>query len=374
MRTFWLGLLLATLLAVQPAIAADMTFKPVANSTPKGPSEAAGAVIWNHGANSYYGVNDVTSSPPATFVNLLRNQGWDLFRLDRPSTAEELKRSVATLRGHAEDLKRQGYRKVVLAGQSAGAWISVIVAGQSDAVYAVIGNAPAYRGVNWEQKQRNGSELFDNLETIKHGRIMLSFFDNDPYDPGGRGVKTAEILTKAAVPHLVIDLPEGFTGHGAGNGDLFARRFGDCILAMAADGPVPQKGACENAAWGKKPSKDLDIPDSLRVAAPGGKDPAIERYFGKWYGVYPNGREFLFAIEAVNGTEVSGVYISGSMLEGSRGSRSDRKGQFGSDGLIFKTPGQPTLSYKLREDGKLDARWDAADGKGWLAAVMETLP
>ena len=49
---------------------------------------------------------------------------------------------------------------------------------------------------------------------------MISFFNDDPYDPGGRGAKADEILSRRAVPHLILDRPDELIGHGAGNSGL----------------------------------------------------------------------------------------------------------------------------------------------------------
>ncbi len=363
--------MLVSLLAAVPLHAEEMTFKPAYETPLKGPAAAAGAIIWSHGANSYYGVGDVTASAPATFVRSLRDAGWDIYRLNRPTITEELKRSSGTLRERAEELKRQGYRKVVLAGQSAGGWISIIVAGQTDVIHAVIADAPAYRGVNWGQKERNASELYDNLETVKRGRIMVSFFANDPYDPGGRGPKATEILQKSGVPHLVVDNPPGFSGHGAANGSAFARRFGACVLAMIGDGPVPTQRSCEAASKESGPSEAFKPPADLRIAEAQGAP--VDPFLGKWFGVYPNGREFMLVIEKITGERIDAAYIAGPFGK-TETATTRRQGHLAPNALMFDEPGKSKLVYSLRDDDDLDARWEASDGKSTLTAVMRRLP
>lgn len=86
-----------------------------------GPQAAQGAVIWNHGTTSYFAARDPSQNPIPVFVTLLRDAGWDIFRLDRPPQGEAPDVSSAALLSGIAGLKAQGYRKIVLAGQSAGA-------------------------------------------------------------------------------------------------------------------------------------------------------------------------------------------------------------------------------------------------------------
>jgi dienelactone hydrolase len=225
--------------------AAQFTLEPAYPQTPlKGPRAAAGAVIWSHGINFLYGTEGA-EAPVPVFVTALRDAGFDVFRLLRPRMAEEPRTSTAELVASVARLKQEGYGKIVLAGQSGGAWLSLMAAGRSGDIYAVIANAPAWYGTDHPTYLKNSYILLDYIEDIRHGRIMISYFKDDPYDPGGRGPKSEEILSRYQVPHLVIDQPDGFSGHSSGNRSLFLRRFGACVLAVAADGPMPTRQGCE---------------------------------------------------------------------------------------------------------------------------------
>lgn len=86
----------------------------------------------------------------------------------------------------------------------------------------MIALSPAHYGTDRPRSDLNATVLFDFLERLRSARTMVAFFANDPYDTGGRGVRAEEILTRLGLPHLVMDRPAGFGGHGAGEsvGDM----------------------------------------------------------------------------------------------------------------------------------------------------------
>ena len=365
-------LVLGALLLPRLAAAGDVTLEPAYPATPLNePAAATGAVIWNHGMNFLYGAEGA-EAPVPVFLTLLRDAGWDVFRLLRPRIGEEPRRSAAALAATAARLKQQGYRRIVLAGQSAGAWLSLMAAGESNDIHAVIADAPAYYGTDHPTYLKNGFVLFDHIDAIRRGRVMISYFADDPYDPGGRGSRSDALLAAHDVPHLVIDRPEGFSGHGSGNTGLFLRRFGACVLAVAGDGPMPTRAGCESD-WGRAPSAALPLPPDLVVAEPGG-GPA-DPFLGKWYGYYPDGRELLLAIERAAGSEVQALYAVGAgPYSGQSPAATSRTGRVAADALVFEEKGRSTLRFALHPDGRLDALWIAADGGSRLDATLHRLP
>jgi dienelactone hydrolase len=354
----------------------DFPFKPAYPATAlKGPQAAKGALIWNHGINSILG-REGAESPPPQFIGVFRDNGWDVFRLNRARMSEEPRSTADELLRRVHTLKQQGYAKVVLAGQSGGAWISLMAAGRSDEIHAVIANAPAYYGTSAGsvsmEFQKNAFVLYDHLDRIHRGRIMIAFFADDAYDPGGRAAKADEILARNSVSHLILDRPAELVGHGAGNSGLFMRRFGACALAAAGDGAVP-RGDCQSD-WGKAPSAELELPANLTIAAPAG-DTTAKPFFGKWYGYYANGREVMLVIEREHDADVEAVYAIGPGADRSaKASFTRRKGHVADGRLVFAESGLATLRYSLRSDGMLDAQWVAADGGSHLEAALRRLP
>jgi dienelactone hydrolase len=368
LRGFRLLALVAPLLLAGAAGAEEFRLEPAFPETPlRGPAAAKGAVIWNHGINFIYGAEGAAAALPM-FVTLFRDADWDVFRLLRPRMSEEPRSSAGQLVASAQRLRHEGYAKIVLTGQSGGAWLSLMAAGRSEDIHAVIANAPAYYGTDRPTYLKNAYILFDYLDDIRRGRIMISYFGDDPFDPGGRGEKSDELLAAHAVPHLVLDRPEGLGGHSAGNSGLFVRRFGACVLAVAGDGPMPARAACESD-WGKTPSAEFARAANFRPATPSG-GPA-DRFLGKWYGAYGNGREAMLVIEHATGGEVEAAYLVGAGPDAaSPPALVRRSGHVDQEKLVFQEKGQPTLRYALRPDGMLDAQWVAADEFSRLSAAF----
>jgi hypothetical protein len=271
-------------------------------------------------------------------------------------------------------LKSQGYRKIILGGQSQGAWISLMVAGSSADIYAVIANAPATHGWRPPRNAMNATDLYENLEHIDRGRIMISYFRDDPYDPGGRGPRSDEILSQHGVAHLVLDRPDGLTGHGAGERAYFYRRFAPCVLALAGDGAVPQRKPCETR-WGDEPSGEIPLPRNLTIA-PRPSGPG-ERFVGKWWGTTVGGREIMLVVTRLDGDWVEAVYAAGPEPtieeESDKGSYSLRAGTVTGDTLEFSGKGNVTLRYRLNPDGTLGQEWIASDGKSRTSNILRKL-
>ena len=108
----------------------------------KGPQAAAGLIVWSHG---YMEGKDATSSAPQPYVGRFTAAGYDLYRFDReyicdwPGDATALVDAV-------RQAKSRGYKRVVLAGQSAGAWVSMAATMRGAPVDGVISMAAAHHG------------------------------------------------------------------------------------------------------------------------------------------------------------------------------------------------------------------------------------
>jgi dienelactone hydrolase len=135
-------------------------------------------------------------------------------------------------------LNRRGYRRVALAGQSFGAFISLVAAGRSGAVDAVIATAPAAfgsRASNPESYRLNATVLYDVLRSVRRARVALFFFAGDIFDPGGRAPAADAIFAARGLPHLVVDHPAALSTHCASTDPAFAKRFAPCLAAFGGD-------------------------------------------------------------------------------------------------------------------------------------------
>ncbi len=240
LRRCWKASLAAaiTAVAIMPAARAAqsvITLVPAQEqSTLRGPARAEGAVIWSHGRSIEA---EDSLAPTPEYIAEMRKAGWDTFRLNRLRDGDTLPASGTALARSAEEFKAAGYRRVVLAGQSFGAFISLIAADRSDAVDAVIGTAPAAYG-NFEDSygtfRLNATKLYDLLEQVRRARVALVFFHGDEFDPGGRGEHAVEILARRDLPYLVIDQPARLVSHWAASSHAFTTRYADCLTSFAA--------------------------------------------------------------------------------------------------------------------------------------------
>ncbi|MBX6370466.1 MAG: alpha/beta hydrolase [Rhodospirillales bacterium] len=380
LRSGLAAVLAASLIAfAAPAGAVNARLDPAYPETPLlGAAAAKGAVIWSHGRSIH---TEDSLSPTPYYMASLQDAGWDTFRFNRMRDGDTLQDSSRTLVRYVRDLKDRGYRKVVLAGQSFGAFLSLMAADASDDVFAVVATAPAAYGSFsefYDSWRNNATRLYPLLDQVRRARVMLFFFHGDEFDPGGRGDRSREILARRGLQHLVVDQPRALTGHWAASTGLFTRRYAQCIRAFIELERVGPDMSCEDT-WGTRPSAQLPLPPGVQtVAAHGESQKKVwspeNAFLGKWYGFYPNGREVLLVVERVKGDEVTAIYALGPGLEPDQKAEWVRRtGQLSEDRMVFREPGRNTLKYRLRPDGRLAATWLAADGGASLEATLSRI-
>ena len=215
----------------------DYAFVPDARFIWHGPQMARGLLVWGHGKGN--GTDSRGQQPPPS-VRAFNNAGFDIVRFDRsPSTdyvddaAEWLRKGLATLRA-------RGWPMVVVGGQSRGAWNSLQVLDTPGLADAVIAVAPA--SFNSQATQEADLSRILRAARSPNARVAVAQFKGDIYvrDMPGRIDMLREMLPSRVAAALVIDQPDGITGHGGGGGGDFARRFGPCLLRFVTD-PVPPK-------------------------------------------------------------------------------------------------------------------------------------
>jgi dienelactone hydrolase len=344
----------------------------------QGPQTAKGAVIWNHGRSV---TTEDSLSPTPYYMAVLRDAGWDAYRFNRLRDGDTLPDSTRALVGEVHELKQRGYKKIVLAGQSFGAFLSLMAADATDEVHAVVATAPAAFGSfseYYDSWHANATRLYPLLEKVRSARVMLFFFHGDDFDPGGRGEHARAILAANKVEHMVVDQPAFLTGHWAASTGLFVRRFGNCIRDFIEADRVDEDATCE-AAWGQKPSNSLALPANFptgvtKRAVTAQSGAAQSRLAGKWYGFYSNGREVMLAIESMRGDEVTAIYAIGPGIQaGQKAEWVRRTGKLTDDELIFREKGRNTLRYRLRPDGQLAATWQALDGRSSMETTLRRI-
>jgi hypothetical protein len=352
-----------------------------------GPRRAMGVVVWSHGRSID---SEDWKSPTPAYLRVVRRAGWDVMRFDRRRDNDTLQRSARRLVALAADLKHEGYPRVVLAGQSFGAFLSLMAADASSDVDAVVATAPAAYGDFqdfYDSWRLNATRLYPLLERIKSAHVMLFYFHDDDFDPGGRGARSREILGARKLGFAVVDQPAYLTGHWASSTGLFVRRFGPCIRDFIADDRLKGEMVCD-PTWGQQPSAQLRLPDDLiddlihpaaapaAVVANGASRPGAARAetAEAWYGFYPNGREVLVAIDRRHRGSVSAVYAIGPGLDrGEPAAWTRRKGRVVAGELVFAAKGKSTLRLRRSDNGRLDATWTAPDGGDSMAASLRPI-
>jgi pimeloyl-ACP methyl ester carboxylesterase len=201
----------------------------------RGPQLADGLIVWSHG---YMAGKNSTESAPQSWIGRFTRLGYDLYRFDREWIADWAS-DATTLAAAVRKAREMGYRRVVLAGQSAGAWVSLAALARGAPVDGVISIAAAHHGTvdKMRDTTRARSEWQHVIEALKPGpKVVLVNFADDAYDVGGRMADARAIFAKSGVGAAIIDDPAGFKGHGAGADSAFARKFGPCIQAFIESG------------------------------------------------------------------------------------------------------------------------------------------
>ena len=355
-----------------------------------GPAKAKGVIVWSHGRS----INTEDSeSPSPAYLTALRDDGWDAMRFDRLSQGDTLSDSTKRLVEYTAQLKHDGYKQVILSGQSFGAFLSLMAADSSSDVDGVIATAPAAYGSFddfYDSWRLNATRLYPLLERVKRARVMVFYFHGDDFDPGGRGERSRAILSQRGVGYAVVDQPAYLSGHWASSTGLFLRRYGGCIRDFANNEKLKSELACE-PVWGSTPSAELKLPPELAdpklarntaaAAAPtGSASPATADgkatggFRDVWYGFYPNGREVLFGVETAHGDDLSAVYAIGPSVDNKHPAAwTRRKGRVIEDSFVFEEKSKSTLRLHPRQDGGLSATWISADGKTSMTAHLKPI-
>jgi len=367
-----------------------MGLDPAFDGPAIGPAKAKGVIVWSHGRS----INTEDSeSPSPAYLTALRDDGWDAMRFDRLSQGDTLSDSTKRLVEYTAQLKRDGYKQVILSGQSFGAFLSLMAADSSSDVDGVIATAPAAYGSFddfYDSWRLNATRLYPLLERVKRARVMVFYFHGDDFDPGGRGERSRAILSQRGVGYAVVDQPAYLSGHWASSTGLFLRRYGGCIRDFANNEKLKSELACE-PVWGSTPSAELKLPPELAdpklarntaaAAAPtGSASPATADgkatggFRDVWYGFYPNGREVLFGVETAHGDDLSAVYAIGPSVDNKHPAAwTRRKGRVIEDSFVFEEKSKSTLRLHPRQDGGLSATWISADGKTSMTAHLKPI-
>jgi pimeloyl-ACP methyl ester carboxylesterase len=324
-----------------------------------GPDRALGIVIWNHGLS---GTQVQWSTPLPPTLRLLQRRGWDVIAIKRHNLADaqserSLPRAVERTLAEARQQRQAGYRRVVLAGQSFGGYITLEAAASADNIFAAIAMAP---GVTASARygRLDPTVTERDLQATRAERVALVFPRDDAlFSHAVRGASASRILTARTLPYFLVDETSDITGHGGGMTARFALQHGLCMAEfLAATAPPPGRFACPpNDEW--QVLRELLLPDPMPAlvldsakAPPGATDLA-----GRWYGLLGDSVVFFALVEGVTprilyraaSPSVSGAVREATVSAAGVSAVLSNKARVD----VMPGPGGPTLT------------WTAADGK-----------
>ncbi len=159
-----------------------------------GPAAAVGVYVWGHGFGMMNGAGalaDARGLQPQPHVRVFNNVGFDVVRFDRDPNADARDRAAGWLEEALLNLRRRGYRRIVVGGQSRGGWNSLQMLAHAGLADAVVAISPAAHGSGGST---NLTAQYDDLrqlvDAVPQASTRLAFvqFKADPYagDLSGR--------------------------------------------------------------------------------------------------------------------------------------------------------------------------------------------
>jgi len=321
---------------------------------------AKGVVIWNHGI---HGTVAQHTAPVPPVLRLLQARGWDVVKIARNNLGEttgeqSLYRAVQRTQEEVAARRREGYGKVILAGQSFGGYITLDTAESFKDIYGVVAMAPGIRFGGAGSLDTSVTERTMGALTVD--RLALVFPRNDTlFGSQERGPGAAKMLARRDGSFLLLDETHDIVDHGGGTTGKFAVRYGPCLVRYLTS-PEVEKGAArcpESATEQRRAAEELlpRLPAAVKVA------PASKQ----WYGILEPAAEVVsFAIVDVD--DVGPRAMFGVVSGGRRG------------GLYAFSSGEDGVTFRVADRGTVIVKgttltWTAAGGRVSHAARLHPL-
>ncbi|MFC7475817.1 hypothetical protein ACFQS7_15710 [Dankookia sp. GCM10030260] len=199
----------------------------------QGPQAARGAYVWAHGRAA--GGQDSRGSQPQPHVRVFNNAGYDVLRFDRDPTTDETDTAAVWLKQALRTLRAQGYGRIVMGGQSRGAWNALQALDTPGLIDGVVAVAPAAHGATGSPAWAWALEDLKQVVTAARSpqaRVVVANFARDEFDPDPD--RRAVLFRSLGAPRvggmLFLDRPQEVTGHGGGADARFTLRYGSCLL------------------------------------------------------------------------------------------------------------------------------------------------
>ena len=207
----------------------------------RGPRLAEGAVIWAHG----YGgaAEDHRGHALPGMISPLNEAGFDVFRFDRHPGDDPLFVTLPRLVRALPALREAGYRRIILGGQSRGAWQAILAASERpDLVDVVLAAAPAAHGERAEQRAlalEDFRRVLGGLDE-RRTRLAVMLFDRDEFDPSPeeRAQIVASLAQRREAPTLALWASGPARGHSGVADWRFTRDYAGCLVTLVQAPPA----------------------------------------------------------------------------------------------------------------------------------------
>ncbi len=221
-----------------------------------GPRRAKGIIVWQHGYSGR--CNDQRMNAAWAVVTRFNLVGWDVLRFDRdPCLDGNIDWALSRLTESVPKLRDAGYKKIVLAGQSRGAWQSIEFLAKGEVpVDGVLAISAARHGENTSRATLVAPDDWRRMiGAIKPGPVVFAsvFFGWDGFVPEAEQ-QSAEARKELAAKGIrnvviyedgedVVPLRAGKrNGHGGAGSAVFTKRYSDCLIRFIEAGT--KEGAC----------------------------------------------------------------------------------------------------------------------------------
>jgi hypothetical protein len=272
----------------------------------RGPERAQAVLVYFHGRAPW----DVTKNPiMGIFIEMARVAEWDVLRINRNFLFDWERYDDGILRFVADrvaDLRRDGYKKVIVGGGSGGGWLSLL-ASALPGIDAALAFAP---GTTSGRKEllRTGRKLGRILAGAKAPRIAVFFFEGDFLEEEVEIRRSYMIrggLEKTASTFMIVDHPPDLYGHQAMGTGRIVRRYRDCLLRLVRDADLPSGEIECVRSTGFAVGSEIGFPPSTgSVRLLSDANPALLPYGGRWEGDDEEGAYFILEAVQIGSNDV----------------------------------------------------------------------
>lgn len=232
LRLIFLLLLLCAPIGAGAALPRAEPLHPSPAFQPRGPEQARGALVWLHGS---YDTSAGPSPPEPAWVRRAADHGYDIWRFDRTPGRDPLAAGGEKLAAGLAALRAGGYRRIIVAGHSRGAWIALTVLAHAGLADGVAAFSPAAHGTSPARQPQALADFDALMHAVVHApntRLVVALFADDPLDPGPefREDMIRAVGRYQALKLLPIFLPDRPRGHDGVYDPAFDRLFGARIV------------------------------------------------------------------------------------------------------------------------------------------------